>query len=338
MNKSVLIFLCFCCTWTSVFSQRQLSRSQYIEKYADLAVSEMQRTGIPASIKLAQALLESANGNSDLAVAANNHFGIKCHSSWTGRTILKDDDAKDECFRVYRTVYDSYKDHSAFLVNGRRYAFLFELSPTDYKAWARGLSKAGYATNPNYAPLLIRIIEDNELYKFDQPEKHNIAVTDPTKTKEREPRFNFMRAPLQNAPAPTTTPPNPSRMQVVETKFGKEIYENNRTKFVILKDGETIFSLSRKLGIPVWKLFFFNDFLPGQELNNGDIVYIERKRNQAERQYSTHTVKEGETIRTISQIYAVKADRIARMNRRNADDAIPTGTHIYIRRNLIMFE
>lgn len=337
MDKRYLLFLCCCCMFFTAFSQRQTTRKEYIEKYADLAVSEMRRTGIPASIKLAQAILESANGNSDLAVAARNHFGIKCHSSWTGKTILKDDDAKNECFRVYNSVYDSYKDHSEFLVNGRRYAFLFELEKTDYKAWAHGLSRAGYATNPNYAALLIRIIEDNELFKYDEPEKHNIVFTEPEKT-QRESRFNFIRPPLQNAPAPTGTPPNLKQLQAVDNKFEKSIYENNRTRFIIVQDGETVFSISRKFGIPVWKLFQINDFKPGQSVENGDVVYLERKRNQAEKPYYTHTIKEGETLYTVAQLYAVRVDRLAKMNRRNPDDEIPAGTHIYIRRNLIMFE
>ena len=128
----------------------------------------MKQFGVPASITLAQAMLESDNGNSTLAVKANNHFGIKCHKDWTGATIYHDDDRKGECFRKYKNPEQSFNDHSLFLRGGKRYAFLFDLTPTDYKAWAHGLKKAGYATNPKYAELLIKIIEDNEFYRFDQ--------------------------------------------------------------------------------------------------------------------------------------------------------------------------
>lgn len=338
MTKQILVVLCSICIAFSGYSQKQTSRADYIAQYADIAMQEMQRTGIPASITLAQACLESADGNSDLALAAQNHFGIKCHSSWTGKRIYKDDDTKNECFRVYNSVYESYKDHSEFLVNGRRYAFLFEFSATDYKAWARGLQKAGYATNPNYAEHLIRIIEENKLYIYDQPEKYKVAVTESQEKSGFASKFNFSRPPLAKAPAPTVAPPDISLLAPAETKFDKPIYEHNRVRFIKLQDNETIFTISQKFGIPVWKLFYYNDFIPGQTLTNGDIVYIEYKRNQAEKPHYTHTVQKGETLFSISQLYGVKVSRLASMNRRNPEEKIPEGTHIYVRKNLIMFE
>ncbi len=143
-----------------------MSREDYIKTYSDLAMKEMARVGIPASITLAQGCLESDNGNSTLATKGNNHFGIKCHD-WTGKKIYHDDDAKNECFRSYDSPYESYMDHSQFLTTRDRYAELFELKPHDYRGWAKGLKNAGYATASNYATLLIKIIEDNELYRFD---------------------------------------------------------------------------------------------------------------------------------------------------------------------------
>ncbi len=338
MKKQIFGVLCCICIVFSGFSQKQISRAEYIEQYADMAITEMLRTGIPASITLAQACLESANGNSDLALVALNHFGIKCHSSWTGKKTYKDDDAKNECFRVYTSVYESYKDHSEFLVNGRRYAFLFELSPTDYKSWAQGLQKAGYATNPNYATLLIRIIEENKLYMYDQPEKYAVATADTKEKTESTSKFKFTRQPLAKAPAPTVLPPNISHLSPVETKFDKPVYENNKTKFVILQDNETIFVISQKFGIPVWKLFYYNDFVPGQTISNGDVVYIEKKKNQAKKPHFTHTIQKNETLFSVSQLYGVKVSKLATMNRRNPDENIPEGTHIYVRKNLIMFE
>lgn len=338
MAKQIFVVLCCICIAFTTYSQKQTSRSEYISQYADLAMKEMQRTGIPASITLAQACLESADGNSDLALAAQNHFGIKCHSSWTGQKIYKDDDTKNECFRVYNSVYESYKDHSEFLQNGRRYAFLFELPATDYKAWAHGLQKAGYATNPKYAEHLIRIIEENKLYVYDQPEKYQITVTETQEKSGIASKFKFTRPPLTKAPAPTIAPPDISLLAPIETKFDKPIFEHNRAQFVQLQDNETIFTISQKFGIPVWKLFYYNDFVPGQSLTNGDIVYIEHKRNQAEKPHYTHTVQTGETLFSISQLYGIKVSRLASMNRLNPEELLEVGTHIYVRKNLIMFE
>ncbi|MFT5055014.1 MAG: flagellum-specific peptidoglycan hydrolase FlgJ, partial [Oceanospirillaceae bacterium] len=147
------------------------SRADYINMYAGFAVEEMKLSGVPASITLAQGILESGDGNSSLAKKAKNHFGIKCHGMWQGKKHYMDDDAKDECFRAYGSVFDSYKDHSAFLKGRDRYADLFKLKLTDYKGWARGLKKAGYATNPKYPALLIKIIEENDLAKYDKMKK-----------------------------------------------------------------------------------------------------------------------------------------------------------------------
>ncbi|MFO7869507.1 MAG: glucosaminidase domain-containing protein [Bacteroidales bacterium] len=335
--KKIILFSLISCWCMSLFSQK-LTREQYIKQYAPLAIEEMERTGIPASITLAQACLESSNGNSDLAVAANNHFGIKCHSSWKGKKIHKDDDEKDECFRVYSSIYESYKDHSRFLVNGKRYAFLFELNPTDYKKWAKGLRKAGYATNPQYPRMLIRIIEEHELYKYDNPEKYDIEPGSIEEEKTLADIFNFSRKPLENAPDPTVETPDLGELKPIENRFNKSIYRNNKTKCIFIQNEETIFTISQKFGIPVWKLYHFNDFEAGHPIENGDIIYLEKKRRQAEKPYYTHTVQKGENIRSISQLYGVRAKKIAKMNRRDIDDDISEGTNIYLRKNLIMFE
>lgn len=167
MRKTVFILFIF---WlgTPFLCRANEPRKAFIRKYKDLAIEEMHRTGIPASIKLAQAILESGCGHSHLAVKANNHFGIKCHN-WKGATIYKDDDAKNECFRKYRDERESWIDHSEFLCSRAHYAPLFELAPNDYKAWSHGLKKAGYATAPDYAQRLIRIIEEESLHQYDRP-------------------------------------------------------------------------------------------------------------------------------------------------------------------------
>ena len=161
-NRLVLLLLLV----SFQLSAQNMTRNEYIDKYKDEAIYQMKKYKIPASITLAQGILESGDGNSELAKKSNNHFGIKCHSDWQGERVYYDDDKKDECFRKYNKVKDSYNDHSEFLLRPR-YAALFEYALTDYKSWAKGLKKAGYATNPNYAKHLIKIIEENELHKLD---------------------------------------------------------------------------------------------------------------------------------------------------------------------------
>jgi len=175
MKKCLLILLLF----SSFLAVAQSKTENYISKYSSAAVAEMERYGIPASITLAQGILESGNGESRLAVKGKNHFGIKCHSNWNGKTIIEDDDEKGECFRKYSKVSDSYRDHSLFLTERGRYSFLFEYKKTDYKKWAKGLKKAGYATNPKYPKLLIDLIERYDLSRFDKGagQQKNLFVT-----------------------------------------------------------------------------------------------------------------------------------------------------------------
>jgi len=181
MRKAIILIASIVCA-TSTFGQKTMSREQYILAYQSIARAQMEKYGVPASIILAQGMLESGNGNSTLAVQGNNHFGIKCHNSWSGQKIYHDDDAKGECFRKYKSVEHSYRDHSEFLRGGRRYAFLFDLAPTDFRAWAKGLKDAGYATDPQYADRLIKIIEENKLYIIDRGV--DIKIESPTRVRE----------------------------------------------------------------------------------------------------------------------------------------------------------
>ncbi|MEG1510597.1 MAG: glucosaminidase domain-containing protein [Bacteroidales bacterium] len=185
---------------SSIIAQK-ITREQYISTYKDIAIHQMKIYGIPASIILAQACLESGNGNSRLALKANNHFGIKCHDTWKGKRLYNDDDEKGECFRKYNNPEDSYKDHSEFLKNGRRYQSLFDIKKTDYKAWAHGLKAAGYATNPKYAPMLIEIIEKNELYKYDSNWASLKSEYNANKEREKELRLQKKAERAQNKAA-----------------------------------------------------------------------------------------------------------------------------------------
>ncbi len=323
------------------FAQR-ITRAEYVERYAALAIEEMQRTGIPASIKLAQACLESADGNSELSVKSNNHFGIKCYTSWKGERTYHDDDAKNECFRVYETVLESFKDHSEFLRNGQRYASLFSYKQTDYKNWAHGLKKAGYATNPQYAHLLIKIIEDYELHKYDKPnalvtknEKSSAGPTVEKAQKTEKPSKVLMRSrtkaqKVATVPNPVLTPPNFATHKAVRQISGRDVFKNNNVEYVILQDEETVFSLSRKLSMPAWKLFSFNDLQRGIEMKTGDVVYIQPKKAKAEKPYISHTVTSGETFNSIAQLYGVKVDKLSKLNGVDKNQELTAGSNIFV--------
>ncbi|MEA3436973.1 MAG: glucosaminidase domain-containing protein, partial [Thermodesulfobacteriota bacterium] len=203
-------------------AQHKISVEDYILTYKDVAMDKMEVYGIPASITLAQGILESGSGNSELARKANNHFGIKCHKDWNGKTFHTDDDAKNECFRKYKSPDKSYRDHSLFLTQRDRYADLFKLKVTDYKGWARGLKKAGYATNPKYPQLLIKIIEENRLYEFDK------GIT-PTYLTQQDGDPDLME-PAVASPAIYPTSSDYELVEIWET--GWKVYSNNGVKFI----------------------------------------------------------------------------------------------------------
>lgn len=331
--KRFFLYIAFTSIVASGFSQKRMTRGEYLEKYAPIAIKEMQRTGIPASITLAQACLESDNGNSTLTLEGNNHFGIKCHSTWDGKKIYFDDDTKNECFRVYPAALDSYIDHSEFIKNGQRYSFLFNLPQSDYKSWAYGLKEAGYATNPNYAELLIRIIEDNELNKYDKPELYAMTIFSQEQTNGDALKFVEV-----NAPDPTVNPPKPTENKSIRTKYNREIYKNNGVEFVILKENETIFMISKKFSIPVWKIYYFNDFKPGQALAAGDIIYLQPKKSGAEKPYVTHKVVTNDDLHSVSQLYGIKLIKLCKMNNTSRDNPLKVGSNIYVKKNIVLFQ
>jgi LysM repeat protein len=289
-------------------SSAKMSREEYVEEYKGLAMKEMVRTGVPASITLAQGMLESDNGNSRLAVKANNHFGIKCHNGWSGREIYHDDDLRGECFRKYKTVYESYEDHSDFLRSGTRYSFLFGLDPVDYKAWAKGLKQAGYATNPEYADKLIGIIEDNKLHQYDL-----IALTGEQQKDTREARRTIPSKQLQST---------------------RPVYERNRIDYIIVKEGDTYESLQRELGLLPFEIFKYNDISRDSLLYTGREIYIQPKRAKAARGNDYYTVKPGETMYGISQLYGVKLERLYIMNLLNPDSQLVPDQKISLRKKL----
>jgi len=293
------------------------SAVNYINTYKDLAVSEMRRTGVPASITLAQGMLESDFGRSSLARIGNNHFGIKCHNDWNGQTIRQHDDNRNECFRKYRRPEDSFYDHSDFLKSGSRYRFLFDLDPLDYKAWARGLKKAGYATNPEYANLLIRKIEENKLYDYDRGYTSSI-----NKVQEK---------------TPVSEPTVPSKTAQEETiTFGDvmarapRILENNRIQYIIVKDGDTREKLENEFQLLRWELARYNDLNDNFTPVPGQILYLEPKRDKSDAGMEFHTASKGETMHFISQKYGIKLKSLLEMNRMADGDLPVPGQKIWL--------
>ena len=272
---------------------RSKQYEEYIKKYRDIAVEEMERYHIPASITLAQGLLESGAGQGTLARKSNNHFGIKCGGDWRGTSVKHDDDARDECFRVYKNAADSYRDHSKFLVGRPRYASLFKLDMTDYKGWAHGLKKAGYATNPRYAYQLIDIIERYDLYKYD-----------------KKGGLKWMK---EN--------PNPH-----------EPYLANGLVYVIGRSGDTWKSLSKEFDISKRKLRKYNDLYKDYVIQDGDILYLEKKNRKAQTGNIVHVLRHGESMYSISQKYGIRLKRLYKMNKmKPEDDAPAVGTIMRLR-------
>lgn len=306
MVKRVFAVAFICCIALGVNAQKKISREEYIGMYSHIAIRNMKQYGVPASITLAQGMLESDNGNSTLAAKANNHFGIKCHKDWNGATIYHDDDSKNECFRKYNSPEHSFTDHSLFLRGAKRYAFLFDLNPTDYKAWAYGLKKAGYATNPNYPELLIKIIEDNQLFRFDTGVE--VAIKPP---KSSITDWDSYEIDLYKA---------------------RPVFTRNRIKYIIVKEGDTFESLTRELSLMPWQLYRYNDLTRDSVLRPGQELYIQPKRWRADRTNPVHTVEPGETMYKISQMYGVKLRSLYRKNRMAPGQKPEVGQIIYLRK------
>ncbi len=290
------------------------SKQDYIEKYCDLAVKEMKRVGIPASITLAQGMLESGNGNSTLAKKSNNHFGIKCHNDWEGNRVYHDDDSKGECFRKYKTVYESYIDHSDFLATKQRYASLFFLKTTDYKGWAHGLKKAGYATDPRYAKRLINIIEANDLDRFDSG------------------KINIARNAKSKSGSYKTTGKSVDNFSV-EVYASHKLGVNNGIKYITVKEQDSFSDICSEFGLKEWEIYAYNDLDKDAKINEYRYLYVQPKRKKAHRKHSVHRVKTGESLHYISQKYGVKLSRLYKINHLDKGDKIEEGQLIQLRKS-----
>ena len=273
--------------------ENKMSKEEYIRLYKDIAIKEMNTFGIPASITLAQGILESSSGNSELARRAHNHFGIKCHKGWKGKTMHMDDDSRNECFRKYKNPFDSFKDHSIFLSSRDRYAFLFDLEITDYKAWAKGLKRAGYATNPKYPQLLIKLIEDYRLFEYDQgyrPENYAYKKHQPQITKQAGDDFK----------------------PIYLSEGKRQVYENNGVKFIYALKGDSFYSIAQDFNIYTWQVYKYNELKKKDQVHEGQMLYLERKKTKA--QTAFHIVQPGERLFDISQKYGVRLKKLCKYN------------------------
>lgn len=297
---SALIMLCVVPSQLFAQNKRYKLYDEYIEQYKGIAIQQMKKYKIPASITLAQGLLESGAGQSKLTRLSNNHFGIKCHSDWKGMTVKHDDDLRNECFRRYKNSSESFEDHSKFLLRPR-YKALFDLKTTDYRGWAKGLQQAGYATNKAYANSLIRLIETYELYQYDNPKYSSSGNKQSSGS---------------NAA---------SNIQVSTPQWKHTPYKDKISKlvYVVARDGDTFESIAAEFEFKAKDLYKYNEVPTGFPLKDGDIVYFQKKKSKASKPHYEHVVQVGESMHTISQLYGISVKNLYKMNKKDYE-YVPT--------------
>ena len=329
MNKiRIIIILLFVIFANEIFAQK-MTPKQYVERFKLTAIHHRFEYGIPAAITLSQGILESGIGGSYLAVNANNHFGIKCHSDWKGKRIYKDDDAKDECFRVYENADDSYTDHALFLTGKSRYEFLFSYKITDYKKWAKGLKKAGYATNPKYPVRLIDIIEKYDLAKYDKVTKS-----------EYEQMLELSSGNKVIAAVAVSKDETKDTLYVEEIVVSEKVQNknkkhailyHNRVKSIIVHQNESVVDIATKFDIHPRRIYKYNDMQKGTKLKAGMRIYLQPKRSKGDVKY--HIVKRGETLWSISQQHGIKVKSLRKRNYLSNKEKIRSGTKLYLKKN-----
>jgi LysM repeat protein len=280
------------------YGQQMLTPEEYIANYKDDAIKEMYLHKVPACITLAQGMLESRNGNSTLSRNANNHFGIKCHKEWSGETYIMDDDSANECFRKYESVFDSYNDHSLFLLSRSRYSKLFELTIDDYKGWCHGLKASGYATDPKYPIRLIELIEKYNL--------QNLNVI------EKTPKQDFPSEELINTP--------------IEIR---QVYRFNHIRFIIAKENDSFFKIAHDFDLELDEILAFNDLSKTDKLSYGQKIYIQKKRRKALEPY--HVVQRNETLKSISQLHGIRLTILCKKNKLKPEDKLKVGDVLFLR-------
>lgn len=299
-----ILLLLLCNTQAKAQTHTNTPYQLYILKYKDIAIEQMERYHIPASITLAQGLFESGAGMSRLATVGNNHFGIKCHG-WQGRTINADDDAPGECFRAYDNPRQSYEDHSKFLHGNTRYARLFKLNIDDYRGWAHGLKACGYATNPNYAANLINIIELYQLYQYDSAKTYDHFMADKYDAHSHSGSFDI------------THP----------------VHKCNKNYYIVARDGDTFKLLGKEMGVSWRKLAKYNERDKNDRLRNGDIVFLEKKQKKAMKAFKNrpHIVQAGESMYSIAQLYGIRLKSLYKLNHMSPENDIQVGMKLKVR-------
>ena len=327
MRKVRIIALGLLCMLAIASTAQQKPRGntpqeRYIYTYSDIAVAEMQRTGVPASITLAQGIIESGSGLSTLAVNGNNHFGIKCHNSWKGGSMKMDDDRKQECFRTYDTPEESFRDHSDFLRYRDRYKFLFDLDRRDYKGWAFGLKQAGYATDPSYASKLIRTIEEYDLTRFDFLTNEELSSMPASPSKLEEPVA--VRTSSGTGPAPV--------QEEFRFSLSRVLYSLNDVAFVYAGENDSYKSIAKEHNLFLFEILRFNEVKKGAVVKPGDIVYLEAKKKKAPKGLEMYIVSEdGENLHDICQRFAVKESAIRTLNKLDVNATLLEGDVIKLR-------
>ncbi len=319
--KVVFVFFVVIFFAVNLFAQSYDEQVEaYINQYKEVAIEEMAHFGIPASITLAQGIIESGAGQSELATIANNHFGIKCHD-WKGESFTYDDDKKNECFRKYSNAAESFDDHSEFLKTRQRYAVLFTYDADDYKAWAKGLKSCGYATNPQYANILIKCIEDFDLHQWDLNDKQRSKwFAKINKTKEEIPDDSKIE----------TADKENKMVLPAETKFpNQRVFVFNDIKCVIMQQDESVNELATKFEIGINRLMRYNDISDAAQLKPGNRVYLQPKRHNGNQEF--HIVTEGETMFTISRDEGIQLRELYEKNLMIIGSEPATGEKIYLR-------
>ncbi|MBQ9192354.1 MAG: glucosaminidase domain-containing protein [Bacteroidales bacterium] len=293
----------------------QSPQERYISRYAGIAVNEMYRSGVPASITLAQGIIESSSGASKLAAEGNNHFGIKCHNSWNGRTMRADDDRRNECFRVYDSAEESFRDHSDFLRYRDRYKFLFDFQTVDYKSWAYGLKQAGYATDPSYAAKLIKCVEDYGLSRYDRMTLEQVlaeAGQEAERPAEAVALEEIPDSPLKIEAGGLYTG---SAGEEYRFSLSRTLYSRNGVPFVFAVEGESYASLAKRYHLLEREILKYNDVSKGAELHAGDVVYLEPKKTKAAAGLDKFIVGEDpESFHAICQRFAVREKSVRKLN------------------------
>jgi LysM repeat protein len=340
-NKKFAILLAFVLSFSFTFSHGQSADAilAYITRYKDLAIAEMKRTGVPAAITLAQGIHETEAGTSVLVRKSNNHFGIKCKDEWRGQSVSHDDDARGECFRKYTAAEDSYRDHSDFLKTRPNYASLFTLDPTDYQGWAYGLKKAGYATNPKYAQVLIKLIKDYNLEDYTliamgkMKEGNDLAKNNETTSDKNPPVVLVKNNDSEKGPGDKNKKEEQkayaAETVVTTVNYPSGEFKINDTRVIYVSKGTSYLTIAQQYEIPLARLFEFNDLKQQEVTADDQLVFIQRKRKTGEHEF--HTVQTGETVNDIAQSEAMRLESLLEYNNMTANMQPAAGETLYLR-------